>query len=79
MCSRLEESGVRARPGTSGMGGTLTRGDRSVLRPRLNWEGRAARNDQNWYHARSSELGFRASQVGGTHSAHEGRRYIKAD
>ena len=30
MCSRLEESGVRARPGTSGMGGTLPRGDRSV-------------------------------------------------
>ena len=39
MCSCLEESGVRARPGTSGMGGTLPRGDRSVLRPRLNWEG----------------------------------------
>ena len=39
MYSRLEESGVRARPGTSGMGGTLPRGDRSVLRPRLNWEG----------------------------------------
>ena len=57
MCSCLEESGVRARPGTSGMGGTLPRGARSVLHPRLNWEGGAARNDQNWYHAGSSELG----------------------
>ena len=34
ICSRLEESGVRARLGTSGKGGTLPRGDRSVLRPR---------------------------------------------
>ena len=30
MCSRLKESGVRTRPGTSGMGGTLPRADRSV-------------------------------------------------
>ena len=35
MCSSLEESGVRARPGPSRMGGTLPRGDRSVLRPCL--------------------------------------------
>ena len=58
MCSRLEESGVRAGPGTSGKEGTLPRGDRSVLRPHLNWEGGAARYDQNWYHAGSSELGL---------------------
>ena len=30
------------------------RGDRPVLRPHLNWEGGAAGNDQNWYHAGSS-------------------------
>ena len=50
---------MRARPGTSRMGGTLPRGDRSVLRPRLNWEGGAAWNTQNWYHAGSSELGLK--------------------
>ena len=38
--------------------GTLPRGDKPVLRPRLNWEGGAAWNDQNWYHAGSSELGL---------------------
>ena len=55
-----------------GKEGTLPCGDRSVLRPRLNWEGGAARKDQNWYHSGSSE-------VGGTHSALDGRQYIKAD
>ena len=28
-----------------------------VIRPRLNWEGWAVWNHQNWYHAGSSELG----------------------
>ena len=56
MCSCLKESKLRERPGTSGEEGTLPHGDRSVLRPRLNWEGGAAWNDQNWYHAGSSEL-----------------------
>ena len=32
------------------------RGDKSVLRPSLNWEGGAARNNQNWYNAGSSEI-----------------------
>ena len=45
MCSCLKESRVRARPGTSREEGTLPRGDRLVLRPRLNWEGGAAWND----------------------------------
>ena len=58
MCSCLEESRLRERPGTSGEEGTLPRGDRSGLRPHLNWEGGAARNDQNWYHVGSSELGL---------------------
>ena len=57
MCSCLKESRVRARPGTSGEEGTLPRGDRPVLGPLLSWEGGAAWNDQNWYHAGSSELG----------------------
>ena len=35
MCSRLKELGTRTRSGTSGMGGTLPRADRSLLRPRL--------------------------------------------
>ena len=56
MCSCLKESMLRERPGTSGEEGTLLRGDRSVLCPRLNWEGGSAWNDQNWYHAGSSEL-----------------------
>ena len=50
MCSCLKESSLRERPGTSGEEGTLPRGDRTVLRPQLNWEGGAAWNDQNWYH-----------------------------
>ena len=57
MCSCLQESRLRERPGTSGEEGTLPRGDRLVLRPHLNWEGGAAWNDQNWYHTGSSELG----------------------
>ena len=57
MCSCLKESKLRERPGTSREEGTLPRRDRPVLRPRLNWEGGAAWNDQNWYHAGSSELG----------------------
>ena len=72
MCSCLKESRVRARPGTSGEEGNLPCGDRPVLRPRLNWEGWAAWNDQNW-----SSPG--ASQVGGTYSACDGRQCIKAD
>ena len=56
MCSCLKESRLRERAGTFGEEGTLPRGDRPVLRPRLNWEGGAALNDQNWYHAGSSEL-----------------------
>ena len=55
MFSCLNESRLREHP--EGEKGTLPRGDRSVLRPRLNWEGGAALNDQNWYHAGSSELG----------------------
>ena len=31
----------KERPGTSGKEGTLPRGDRPVLRPRLNWEGQS--------------------------------------
>ena len=58
MCSCLKESRVRVCPGTSGEEGTLPRGDRPVLHPRLNWEGGAALIDQNWYHAGSSELGL---------------------
>ena len=82
MCSCLKESRLRERPGTSGEEETLPRGDRPVLCPRLNWEGGAAWNDQNWYHAGSSELGPLsspgASQVRGTHFARDGRRDIKA-
>ena len=49
---------VDRRRGTSGKEGTLPCGDRSVLRHCMNWEGGAARNNQNWYHAGSSELGL---------------------
>ena len=57
MCSRLKELGARTRSGTSGMGGTLPRADRSLLRPRLKREGGAARNGQNWYHAGAASSG----------------------
>ena len=56
MCSCLKD--LRERPGTSVEEGTLPRGDRPVLHLRLNWEGGAAWNDQNWYHGGSSELGL---------------------
>ena len=73
MCSCLKESRLRERPGTSGEEGTL---------PRLNWEGGAAWNNHNWYHAGSSELGLSsspgASQVRGTYSARGGRQDAKA-
>ena len=51
MCSCLKESRLRERPGTSGKEGTFPCGDRPVFCPCLNWEGGAAWNDQNWYHA----------------------------
>ena len=58
MCSRLKELGTRTRSGTSGMGGTLPRADRSLLRPRLKREeGGAARNGQNWYRAGAASSG----------------------
>ena len=43
---------------SSGEEGTLPSRDRSVLRPRPNWEGGTARNNQKWYHVGSSELGL---------------------
>ena len=53
MCSRLKELGTRTRSGTSGMGGTLPRADRSLLRPRLKKGGRGSGPDQAQEQARS--------------------------
>ena len=72
MCSCLEESGVRARPGTSWEEGTLPRGDRSVLCPCLNWEGGAAWTEESNSKPGEGRPGPRTSDAKATRATEKG-------